>query len=147
MHVTNAGGLGAETQGNGILVVQAINGGTTVPGAFSLANPTNSIDAGLAEYRLFQGGVNGNNPGDWFLRSTFAVLPPTPTPPTPTPTPPPTPSVPPVSLPTTPPPDPLPPGVYPIIGPRMATYGVVQPIARQMVLPCSARCMSVSATH
>jgi outer membrane autotransporter protein len=133
MHVTNAGGAGADTQGNGILVVQAINGGTTAPGAFSLANPTNSIDAGLAEYRLFQGGVNGSNPGDWFLRSDFVVQPPTPTPPTSTP-PPTTPSVPPISLPTTPPPDPLPPGVYPIIGPRVATYGVVQPIARQMGL-------------
>jgi len=29
-----------------------------------------------------------------------------------------------------PPPNPLPPGTYPIIGPRVATYGVVQPIAR-----------------
>jgi hypothetical protein len=26
----------------------------------------------------------------------------------------------------------LPPGLYPIIGPELATYGVVQPIARQM---------------
>ena len=38
------------------------------------------------------------------------------------------------SLPTTPPPDPLPPGVYPIIGPELATYGVVQPLARQLGL-------------
>ena len=28
----------------------------------------------------------------------------------------------------------LPPGTYPIIGPELATYGVVQPIARQMGL-------------
>ena len=33
--------------GNGIAVVQAINGGTTAPGAFSLANPTSSIDVGF----------------------------------------------------------------------------------------------------
>ena len=37
-------------------------------------------------------------------------------------------------LPTDPPPDPLPPGIYPIIGPRLATDGVVQPIARQIGL-------------
>ena len=37
-------------------------------------------------------------------------------------------------LPTEPPPEPLPPGVYPIIGPEIATYGVVQPIARQLGL-------------
>ena len=35
-------------------------------------------------------------------------------------------------LPPEPPPEPLPPGVYPIIGPEIATYGVVQPIARQL---------------
>ena len=36
------------------------------------------------------------------------------------------------ALPTDPAPDPLPPGVFPIIGPEIATYGVVQPIARQL---------------
>ena len=39
------------------------------------------------------------------------------------------------SLPTDPPPNPLPPGVaFPIIGPELATYGVVQPLARQLGL-------------
>ena len=39
------------------------------------------------------------------------------------------------SLPSTPPPNPLPPGVaFPIIGPELATYGVVQPLARQLGL-------------
>jgi outer membrane autotransporter protein len=38
------------------------------------------------------------------------------------------------SLPLAPPPEPLPPGVYPIIGPEIATYGVVQPLARQLGL-------------
>ena len=37
-------------------------------------------------------------------------------------------------LPPNPPPEPLPPGVYPIIGPEIATYGVVQPLARQLGL-------------
>ena len=36
------------------------------------------------------------------------------------------------AVPTDPPPNPLPPGIYPIIGPELATYGVVQPIARQI---------------
>ena len=36
VRVTNAGGPGAETVANGIQVVQAINGGTTAPGAFTL---------------------------------------------------------------------------------------------------------------
>ena len=80
--VFNKGGQGALTLGNGIPLVQAINGGTTASGAFSLANPTGAIEVGFADYRLFHGGVNGSNPSDWFLRSTFEVLPPTPTPPT-----------------------------------------------------------------
>ena len=63
----------------------------------------------------------GNSPNDWFLRSSFVVGPPEPG----------VPPIPPI-LPTDPPPQPLPPGVYPIIGPEIATYGVVQPIARQL---------------
>ena len=119
MRITNAGGPGAETVANGIPVVQAINGGTTAPGAFTLAG---EVRGGAFDYRLFRGGLGGSSPNDWFLRSTFIVGP-----------------VPPRaadpcrrSLPTDPPPEPLPPGVYPIIGPEIATYGVVQPIARQL---------------
>jgi hypothetical protein len=37
-------------------------------------------------------------------------------------------------MPPDPPPEVLPPCTYPIIGPELATYGVVQPIARQMGL-------------
>ena len=120
LRITNAGGPGAETVANGIPVVQAINGGTTAPGAFALAG---EVRGGAFDYFLFRGGLGGSNPNDWFLRSTFVVGP-----------------VPigPArcrsgrSLPTDPPPEPLPPGVYPIIGPEIATYGVVQPIARQL---------------
>ena len=36
LRITNAGGPGAETVANGIAVVQAIDGGTTAPGAFAL---------------------------------------------------------------------------------------------------------------
>jgi outer membrane autotransporter protein len=42
--------------------------------------------------------------------------------------------LPPDVLPPGPPPSTLPPGLYPIIGPELATYGVVQPIARQLGL-------------
>ncbi len=138
VHVSNAGGSGAETQGNGILIVQAINGGTTAPGAFMLSS--GELRAGAFDYDLFRGGVSGS-PNDWFLRSDFVVppvVPPVMPPVVPPvsvlpPTPPgPLPPLPP--FPTDPPPAPLPPGVYPIIGPELATDGVVQPIARQLAL-------------
>src|SRR5262245_5609429 len=128
--VTNVGGAGAETTANGILLVEAINGATTT-GAFTLANP--ELRAGAYTYRLFQGSFGGTDPtlaNDWFLRSSFlgnggngnggngngpppGILPPDPAPDF---------GVPP------------PPGIWPIIGPEIATYGVVQPIARQMGL-------------
>jgi outer membrane autotransporter protein len=99
--ITNVGGPGLQTTANGILVVNAINGATTASGSFTLGNP--ELRAGAFDYRLFQGGLNGSDPNDWFLRSTFVEGPPTPMP-------------------------------VPIIGPELATYGVVQPIARQMGL-------------
>jgi outer membrane autotransporter protein len=114
----NTTGPGGQTTANGILVVNAINGGTTAPGAFVL---NGEARAGEFDYDLFRGGLGGTNPNDWFLRSTF-IVPPEPMPPEPEP------------LPPDPPPNPLPPGVYPIIGPELATYGVVQPIARQLGL-------------
>lgn len=51
--VLNAGGSGAATLADGILVVQALNGGRTAPGAFSLFAP---VAAGAYEYFLFKGG-------------------------------------------------------------------------------------------
>jgi outer membrane autotransporter protein len=120
VHVTNVGGPGELTTANGILVVDAVNGATTSPGAFTLSN--GELRGGAFDYRLFQGGVSGGSANDWFLRSDFIVPPIPPEPPIP--------PVPPI--PPTPPPDPLPPGVYPIIGPELATYGVVQPLARQL---------------
>jgi outer membrane autotransporter protein len=114
VRITNAGGPGAETTANGILVVDAINGATTAAGAFALAGEAR---AGAFDYRLFQGGLTGSDPADWFLRSTFTNGP-----------------GPEEPIGPEPPPEPLPPGVHPIIGPELATYGVVQPIARQMGL-------------
>jgi type V secretory pathway adhesin AidA len=115
--IHNTIGPGAETTGNGILVVDAING-TTAAGAFTLDNP--ELRAGAFDYRLFRGGLNGSDPNDWFLRSSFIVPPVPPGP------------VDPIG--PDPPPATLPPGVWPIIGPELATDGVVQPIARQMGL-------------
>ena len=126
LRIVNAGGPGAKTRADGILVVQAINGATTAPGAFTLSN--GELRAGAFDYDLFRGGLGVSNRQDWFLRSDFAggggtgggggggLLP-----------------IPP--FPIEPPPDPLPPNVlFPIIGPELATYGVVQPLARQLGL-------------
>ena len=118
VRITNVGGPGAETISNGILVVNAINSATTAPGAFTLDNP--ELRAGEFDYRLFRGGLNGSDPNDWFLRSSFIV--------------PPVPPGPVEPIGPNPPPATLPPGVWPIIGPELATDGVVQPIARQMGL-------------
>lgn len=138
LDIRNTTGPGAGTVANGILVVDAITGATTTPGAFTLAN--GELRAGAYDYRLFRGGLNPSNfPNDWFLRSSFVTPPIPPEPPVPpippTPPTPPIPIVPPGPpiLPPRPPPDPLPPNVLaPIIGPELATYGVVQPLARQL---------------
>ena len=142
--ITNVGGPGAQTVANGIPVVRAINGATTTATAFTLGG---EVRAGFFDYRLFRGGLGGSNPAavvggadDWFLRSTFPFVPIGPSLPIMPPVPPILPPEPPI-LPTEPPippteppvTGPLPPGVlFPIIGPEIATYGVVQPIARQL---------------
>jgi outer membrane autotransporter protein len=122
VHIANVGGGGAETTGNGILAVGATNGGTTAPGAFTLANP--ELRVGEFDYRLFRGGPDDPPAFDvtnsWFLRSDMIS---------------PEGSGPEHGIGTDPAPEgPLPPGEWPIIGPELATYGVVQPIARQMGL-------------
>lgn len=64
--VTNIGGPGAATTGNGILLVDAINGATTSAGAFALAGP---VAAGAYEYVLFQGGATAGSAQNWYLRN------------------------------------------------------------------------------
>jgi len=133
VRVTNVGGPGAETTGNGIPVVNAVSGATTAPGAFAL--PAGELRAGAFDYDLFRGGASVASQNDWFLRSDFVVplVPLGPSLPSNSPSVPLVPLGP--SLPSTPPPNPLPPGVaFPIIGPELATYGVVQPLARQLGL-------------
>ncbi|MBN8755099.1 MULTISPECIES: autotransporter outer membrane beta-barrel domain-containing protein [Variovorax] len=71
LRVVNRGGLGAPTLADGILVVQAVNGGTTAAKAFSLTQP---VEAGAYDYHLFRGGVAGGNPDNWYLRNSgYAV--------------------------------------------------------------------------
>ena len=66
LQVTNAGGLGALTTGNGIEVVQV--GGTSTASAFQLMGT--HVDAGAYQYYLYQGGAGDSN--DFFLRSDTA---------------------------------------------------------------------------
>ncbi|WP_447748248.1 autotransporter family protein [Variovorax boronicumulans] len=66
LRVVNRGGLGAPTLADGILVVQAVNGGTTADHAFSL---TQAVEAGAYNYRLFRGGATGSNRDNWYLRN------------------------------------------------------------------------------
>lgn len=67
--ITNLGGLGGQTNGNGIEVVTAQNGGTTTSTAFSLLGT--HVDAGAFEYRLYNADANGVG-DNWYLRSDIA---------------------------------------------------------------------------
>ncbi|NUY35974.1 hypothetical protein F0160_37350 [Paraburkholderia sp. JPY303] len=119
--ITNAGGPGALTTASSISLVVTTNGGTTDAGDFALGT---EVRGGAFDYRLYQGAVGGAFPHDWFLRSDFVVGPGAEEP-----------GIPPGDeLPEEPPPPVLPPGEYPIIGPELATYSVMQPLARQLGL-------------
>ena len=63
--INNIGGVGALTTGNGIPLIIAVNGGSTAPNAFQLAQ---RYVVGGYEYQLLRSGVGGNDP-DWYLRS------------------------------------------------------------------------------
>lgn len=71
VQVTNLGGLGALTTGDGIEVISALNGATTTAqttrNAFRLAG--DHVDAGAYEYRLFAADASGAGES-WFLRSS-----------------------------------------------------------------------------
>ncbi|WKK20035.1 autotransporter outer membrane beta-barrel domain-containing protein [Achromobacter insolitus] len=68
--VSNAGGAGALTAGNGILLVDAVNGGTTAANAFTLGNAGGYVAAGPYAYTLQRSGVDGSGLQNWYLRST-----------------------------------------------------------------------------
>ncbi|MDM0116921.1 autotransporter outer membrane beta-barrel domain-containing protein [Variovorax sp. J22R133] len=76
IQITNLGGLGALTTGNGIEVVSGLNGATTTAqttrSAFSLAN--GHVDAGAYEYRLYAADAQGAGE-NWYLRSTAPPVP------------------------------------------------------------------------
>ncbi|SFP99538.1 autotransporter outer membrane beta-barrel domain-containing protein [Variovorax sp. 770b2] len=75
VQITNLGGLGALTTGNGIEVISAINGATTTAqttrSAFALAGA--HVDAGAYEYRLYAADATGAGE-NWYLRSTAAPV-------------------------------------------------------------------------
>ncbi len=75
--VANNTGPGDLTYGNGILVVEAQNGGTTVPGTFTLGRP---VVAGPYEYSLYRGSFDASGPENWYLRSVLVPTPPGPDP-------------------------------------------------------------------
>lgn len=79
VQVTNLGGLGARTTGNGIEVVSALNGATTTAqttkSAFALAG--GHVDAGAFEYTLHAADASGAG-DNWYLRSETTVPPATP---------------------------------------------------------------------
>src|ERR1700754_1914380 len=104
--IANVGGRGALTRANGILVVDTIGGGTTVPAAFVLAS---SVAAGPYTYTLARGSRDGSNDQAWYLRSTVDC-PGGPSPPCPSPPEPPPPG----------PPGPVPPGPEPPVPPAPA---------------------------
>ncbi len=109
--ILNAGGVGATTTQNGILIVEAINGAATASGAFAL---NHRVAAGAFEYYLFKGGVSAGTGDNWYLRSTLVTPPPAVAPPAPAPAPPPLEPAPPPPEPAPPePPAPPPPPVPP----------------------------------
>ncbi|WP_207001740.1 autotransporter family protein [Trinickia mobilis] len=73
LKVTNVGGPGAQTLGDGIQVVQAANGATTSASAFALAGGT--VKAGAYDYFLAKGGVSAGSSQSWYLRNTVAPQP------------------------------------------------------------------------
>lgn len=82
LQIKNAGGPGALTKGNGIQVVDAINGGTTQAQAFRLLS---QVKAGPYEYTLHRASLDNSNAQAWYLRSTKDATPVDPTPVDPTP--------------------------------------------------------------
>ncbi|KPW25671.1 Outer membrane autotransporter barrel, partial [Pseudomonas cannabina pv. alisalensis] len=84
MTVSNLGGPGALTWGNGIEVVEASEGATSDSAAFRLQN---SLSVGAYQYYLFKGGATAGSENSWYLRSAVIspaepapVIPPEPAP-------------------------------------------------------------------
>lgn len=77
LFIRNAGGAGALTTGDGIRVVDAINGATTGANAFTLAGDFVTADGrrarvgGAYAYTLHHNGFVDATDSDWYLRSLF----------------------------------------------------------------------------
>src|SRR5262249_14486835 len=61
-------GGGALTTGDGILIVEAIGGGTTAPRAFT---GPGRVSTARFDYPVTRGGLGRSGPDSWFLRSTY----------------------------------------------------------------------------
>lgn len=124
--VTNIGGAGGLTVGDGIQLVATINGATTNADSFVLGE---RVAAGAYEYNLERGSsINGD---DWFLRNTYTPPPAPPAPPgPPSPPAPPAPPSPPAPPgppdPPVPPPPPYPPTPSPV--PAIPGYRIEVPV-------------------
>ena len=121
MAIRNAGGTGALTVGDGILVAEVLNPARSAAGAFSLNG--GFITAGAFDYFLFKGGASPGSQGNWYLRSTL-IAPVTPDVPPPEPAP----GTPPLPTPV--------PGAAPIplFQPGVAVMSVVPSVARSLGL-------------
>lgn len=65
VNVVNLGGLGGETTGDGIKIVE-VQGGVSDAGAFVLGAPA---IGGAYSYKLVQNGLSDPADGDWYLRA------------------------------------------------------------------------------
>ena len=124
------------TLGDGILVIEAMNGGTTQNGAFGLSG---IVAAGPYEYLLYRGGYSAGTQNNFYLRNALGPNPnpdpdpdpdpgPEPQPPIPDPQPPVPGPVPPAPV----PPAPVPPGPAPIpfYRPEAVVYAGLPGLAR-----------------
>ena len=71
--INNVGGPGDLTLGDGILVVEAINGARTQNGAFGLSG---IVAAGPYEYLLYRGGYSAGSANNFYLRNALGPIPP-----------------------------------------------------------------------
>ncbi|MDF3934993.1 autotransporter outer membrane beta-barrel domain-containing protein, partial [Pseudomonas citronellolis] len=89
--LSNLGGSGGLTRGDGILLVEANQGASSSDQAFSLSQ---GLSVGAYQYYLFKGGLTAGTENSWYLRSSVAAPPPAPPEPPPPPLPPPPPEEP-----------------------------------------------------
>ncbi|MEN3931597.1 autotransporter outer membrane beta-barrel domain-containing protein [Microvirga sp. W0021] len=70
LFISNVGGLGALTTGNGIMLVKVQDASNSAADAFQLGN---RAAAGAYEYTLHHNGIEtDNSDGNWYLRSTMS---------------------------------------------------------------------------